>query len=79
MVKIQTLYIYFASNPFVCYRQIRFPCAMCNKQMNTKAELRKHMSKMHAADSGNNQYDQKYTSQGMFFNAQKMLLLFNFY
>ena len=52
---------------------------MCNKQMNTKAELRKHMSKMHASDSGNNQYDQKYTSQGMFFNTKKVQLLFNFY
>ena len=46
--------------------------------MNTKAELRKHMSKMHAADSGNNQYEQKYTSQGMIFNTINMLLFYNF-
>ena len=48
----------------VLFRQIKFPCSMCNKQMNTKAELRKHMNKIHAADIGNNQYQQKYSSQG---------------
>ena len=48
----------------VVHKQIRFTCTICSKQLNTKADLRKHVDKIHGtaaatAVAQNNTYAEK--------------------